>query len=236
MESKTVAIIGALDAELDLLMREMKELQTKGSGPFCFRFGTLAGVDVVLTKSGVGKVLAAMTAQRIIDEVRPSHIIFTGIAGALHSDLDRGDLVVGRDYIQHDLDTEALGFQRGEIPYTGLRIIPGSSELIELAASFHPQKHKLRVGRILSGDQFVLQSGSESHSYLTEELQGTAIEMEGAAVALVCHLQSIPFVAIRTISDRADASAALDFEAFLPVASHQSLAVVSHILQKLRQQ
>jgi adenosylhomocysteine nucleosidase len=221
-----------LDAELHAFLAVLESCRTEHSGPFTFHHGVLDGTPVVITKCGVGKVLAAMTAQKIIDAFRPSRILFTGIAGALHPDLDIGDLVIGSEYVQHDLDATPLGFALGEVPHTGIRIVAASHELVAAASSFTVERGRSVTGRILSGDQFITHLEQERRAQSFAELDGTAIEMEGASLALVCHLHAVPFVVLRTISDRADHNAAVDFERFLPVASRQSLNVVRHILAR----
>lgn len=225
-------IVGALDAELDAFLAVLENCRTESSGPFTFHHGALDGKPVVVTKCGVGKVLAAMTAQRIIDAFRPSRILFTGIAGALRPDLDIGDLVIGSEYVQHDLDATPLGFALGEVPHTGIRIVTAPRDLLAAASSFTPVQGKSVTGRILSGDQFITHLEQERRARSFMELDGTAIEMEGASLAFVCHLHAVPFIVLRTISDRADHNAAVDFERFLPVASRQSLDVTRHILAR----
>lgn len=228
-----IAVVGALDAELNTFLDNLEGLQTEAAEPFTFHRGKLFGHEILISKSGVGKVLAAMTTQQVISVYRPSHIIFTGIAGALNPSLNIGDLIVGKDYVQHDMDARDLGFARGEIPYTGLRVVPADQKLVELAAAYKGPSGNTLAGRILSGDQFITQSGKNSHEHLAGELRGDAIEMEGASVAVVCSLNKIPFVVLRTISDRANDSAAVDFTSFLPIASKQSLEVVKYILARL---
>jgi len=110
-----------------------------------------------------------------------------------------------------------------------------ASRLFLLAAGFTPAKGKLHQGRICTGDQFITHREMDSHAYLTEELAGDGVEMEGASVALVCSVNRVPFLVARTISDRADGSAASNFEEFLPQASQNSLDLVRFLLSKIAQ-
>lgn len=229
-----LGIVGALDEEIKAFREALTESRTEQSGPVVFYRGKIDGCEVAIVKSGVGKVLAAMTTQHLIDTYHPDRIIFTGIAGALNPALEVGDLVVGNCSIQHDFDARALGFARGEIPYTRICEIKSSPELVLIAQRFHAEgKSRVVAGRILSGDQFITQSEMSSHGYLTAELNGDAVEMEGASLALVCYLNKVPFLILRTISDKANDSAHTDFAAFLPRASHQSLEVVRFIIANL---
>jgi 5'-methylthioadenosine/S-adenosylhomocysteine nucleosidase len=177
----------------------------------------------------VGKTLAAMITQQVIGAYRPGAVILTGVAGALAADLVPGDAVVARDLIHHDLDCTALGFARGEVPFTGERVFPCDPALVRAALSA-PVSHRLRAGRILSGDRFVTHADKACHAHLTGELAGDAVEMEGAAVAQVCSRNKTPFVVIRTISDRADGSAPEDFSKILPLAAANAAAVTRQIL------
>ena len=185
---------------------------------------------VLVVRCGVGKVQSAMVAQRVIDVFGVDAIVVTGVAGALAPDLEPGDAVVARDVLQHDMDCTPLGFARGEIPFTGERVFACDEHLVSLALAA-PVAHRLRAGRILAGDQFVTGSDREAHRHLREELAGDAVEMEGAAVGQVCARNGVPFVVVRTISDRADGSAPVDFMQILPLAAANAAAVTRRILQ-----
>src|SRR5690606_31155766 len=182
---------------------------------------------------GVGKVLSTCVAQRLIDTYAPKALLLTGICGALAPHLAIGDVVIGSEYLQHDLDVEPLGFPRGQIPYTDLRVIRADRTLLEIASSYQSEDHAVHIGRILTGDQFLTSAERETHRYLTEELQGAVVEMEGASIATVAYINAVPFLAIRTVSDRANEEAHLDFEKFLPVASENSFELVRHLLDRL---
>lgn len=214
-------------------------------GPFTAHRGTLAGRAVIVTKSGVGKALAAAHTQHLVDSNRPTAIVFTGLAGALNPAYRIGDIVVARDCLQHDLDATALGFARGAIPFTPWRIFACDEALVyaacvaaeavvgENAASAGEAGDQaapaVHTGRILTGDRFITDAAAPELSYLRDELAGDAVEMEGAAVALVATLNDIPCVVIRTVSDRADGTAPGDFTAFLARASEMSRAVVERM-------
>lgn len=184
---------------------------------------------VLVVRCGVGKVQSAMITQRILDEYRPDAVIVTGVAGALATDLVPGDAVVARDVIQHDLDCTPLGFVRGEVPFSGERIFRCDETLVS-AALGAVTTHRIRAGRILSGDRFVTHADKDCHAYMTGELAGDAVEMEGAAVGQVCARNGVPFVVVRTISDRADGSAPEDFSKILPLAAANAAAVTRMLL------
>lgn len=227
-----IAIIGAMDAEIQEYLHHLEDMKEEAWNHFVFYHGLLEGKNVVLVKSGIGKVFSAMIAQHMIDTYAPSHLLFTGVAGALNTAYEIGDIVLSKDCIQHDMDVRALGFERGRIPYTDFKVFEANNELLAIAQGVQSEQ-RIHTGRILTGDQFFTHSALDSHTYLTQELEGDAIEMEGAAVGQVCSLNNIPFLVVRTISDKANEEASLNFNEFLPKVAKNSFAVVRHTLKNL---
>jgi len=232
VNNKIIGIIGALDEEINEYLTHLTNSVKKDLSDFIFYEGILNDKKVVITKSGVGKVFAAMTAQKLIDTYNPSIVIFTGIAGALNIDFQIGDVVIANDCMQYDLDVTALGFSIGTIPYTEYRIFETDKDLKELALSAQIQ-HRIHQGRILTGDQFITAKDAEKFRFLQEELKGDAVEMEGASVGEVCTINKIPLIIIRTISDKADHSAIVSFNNFLPQASQTNFKIVNHIIKNI---
>lgn len=230
---KPVALMGAMDCEVELFLSHMEQVEKKQEPFFHFYTGLLHGCPVVLSRSGVGKVLATMVAQALIERFKPSCLLFTGIAGSLNPSYEIGDVVAGKDLVQHDMDVRPLGFPRGQIAYTDWRFFDADPVLLEKALACQLPDHSIHSGRILTGDQFIAHHSRNELKYLTEELGGDAVEMEGASVAMVATLLNVPFLVIRTISDRANGAAPADFEAFLPRASENSFQVVSHLISSL---
>lgn len=222
-------IMGALDVEIEEYLKYLDNHRKKNWKEFIFHEGVFCKKNVVIVKSGVGKVFSAIVTQRMIDVYNPQAIIFTGVAGALNKNLRIGDVVVSKDCIQHDVNAEELGFSRGTIPYTKYKIFKADKTLKSLALSTR-LPDKIYEGRILTGDQFLTKKELPQYKYLIEELKGDAIEMEGASVAQVCTINKIPFLIIRTISDSADGKAAEGFNKFLTVITKNSFTILSHIL------
>jgi len=238
-----------LDEQRGLLEQLTQPQRVKRAGR-TFWCGQWAGQDVVLVLSKVGKVAAATTTTVLLEAFDVTSVLFTGVAGGVGDGVKVGDVVVAEAFIQHDLNSAPL-FPRYEIPLYGRATFdcdPLLSELLLESAQlglagvgdhFHrslpleaPTVHR---GLIASGDQFVCDPAASAH--LRTDLQAAgheplAVEMEGAAVAQVCHDYGVPFAAMRTISDRADAQAHLDFSAFVTqVASPYALAVVSQFIR-----
>ena len=226
--SNPFIILGALDAEVEAFLSHMDNKLLVQGGGLSAHTGTLNGKQVVVCKSGVGKVYAAMTTQWLIQQFQPTAVLFTGVAGALNPSYDVGDIVLAKDCVQYDMDARGLGFSVGTIPYTDLRFFDSDAALLQ-HAQHTTTDHKIHVGRILTGDRFVTHEYIEQLEALKLELGGDAVEMEGAAVAQVCTIHQIPFLIIRTISDKANADSPIDFPRFLPTVAQKSFAVVKHI-------
>jgi len=174
-----------------------------------------------------------MVCEKLIDEFNPSAMICTGVAGALNRKLDIGDVVLSADCMQHDVDVQALGFMRGALPYTEYRIFKADEKLLKLARRTKIRGKKIIEGRILTGDQFITSREINDLKYLIEEMKGDAIEMEGGSIAQVCTLNKLPFLIVRTVSDKADGKAVEDFNKFLPIVAKNSYSVVKNILAGL---
>jgi adenosylhomocysteine nucleosidase len=224
------ALLGAMEAEVAEVLRHSVLLYQETWAGFTLHHVSLFGRRCVVIRSGVGKVFAAMVTQYLIDQYHPLAMVFTGVAGALNPKLEIGDVVISRDLIQHDVDGRLLGFERGRLLYSDLKIFVANTDLRQNAMSAQLEGPNLFEGRILTGDQFMSRTTLESQDHLIEELQGDAVEMEGAAMAQVCVLNQVPFLVVRTISDRADGEAVHDFNAFLPVVARNSYAVLRAIL------
>lgn len=228
-----IIILGAMDSEINEFLSRLENPQQLHWNGFTQHRGRLEGQEVLVSKSGVGKVMSAMVTQHLIDDWQPRAVIFTGLAGSLRSHIHIGDTLLAADLVQHDLESAGLRLPRGQVPFSDYRFLPSHPVLLQLAAAFTPSQGKLHQGRICTGDQFITHREMDSHAYLTEELDGDGVEMEGASVALVCSVNQVPFLVARTISDRADGSASANFEAFLPQASQNSLDLVQFLLPRI---
>lgn len=228
-----IGIIGAMSEEIQGFKKLIENLEEEKIGALIFYTGTMHGQDVVLLEAGIGKVNAAVGATLMIEAFCVEKIIFTGVAGAVNEELDMGDVVISRDLIQHDFDTTAFGYKLGAIPRMENSIFKADEELIEIAVKAGEKlKGKVIVGRILSGDQFI--SSHEKINFLREEFNGDCTEMEGAAVGHVCQLLEIPFVVVRTMSDKANSDAQTDYESFMKIAAENSITLVNEMLLNLK--
>lgn len=228
-EKKSILLLSAMQQEYDAVISNMTDQIHCEEFGISIVEGYLFGRRCIVAISGVGKVASAFTAQYLLGSYQPEFVVFTGVAGALNPKYQIGDIVIARDTIQHDIDGRGLGFPRGEVPYSGLRFFDSDRQLLEIAEKTQCA-HDVHIGRILTGDQFITNKGQAAFSYLREELQGDAVDMEGASVAYVCKKLETPFILVRTISDKANSEAPENFEAFLPEVAGNSVAVIQQIL------
>jgi len=219
-----------MDEEIEELLKNSKDISEENWKEFIFYKANLFNKEVVIVKSGAGKVFASMICQKIIDNFNPECIIFTGVAGALNKNLEVGDVVISKDCVHHDMDATALGFSRGTILFTDYKEFESDIKLRELAKSTKLNNHKIIEGRMLTGDQFI---NANIPKYFTEELKGDTVDMESAAIAQVATINKIPFIIIRTISDKSNDSANTDFKKFLSIVAKNSNLVVKNVLENI---
>ncbi|EHQ59578.1 adenosylhomocysteine nucleosidase [Paenibacillus dendritiformis C454] len=228
-----IGIIGAMDEEIERLLQAAQEVEEVKVTGMTFYRGNLAGQPVVICKSGVGKVNAAVTTQVLIDRFGAKQVLFTGVAGAIHPELNIGDIVISTYCMHHDMDVTALGFEPGVIPFQETSRFEADGALIQLAeqvcAELFPGRYL--KGGVLSGDQFI--ASRDKVKALFETFPGSACtEMEGAAVAQVCHIHAIPFVIIRSMSDKADGSAHVNFAEFTVEAALHSYQIIERMVSQ----
>ncbi len=226
------AIVSAMHQELSAVLARMPDEHRQTVASRDFWVGHLHGREVVAVLSRIGKVAAATTATALIERFGVTRIVFTGVAGGLAPGVQRGDVVVASEFLQHDLDASPI-FPRYEVPLYGTARFGTDAALTDrLDAAVRRALPGTRVhrGLIASGDRFV-SSASESRALQQALPDALCVEMEGAAFAQVCHDYGIPFAAVRTVSDRADDDAHGDFLQFIEeVASRHSAAIVGALL------
>ncbi|BBI34566.1 5'-methylthioadenosine/adenosylhomocysteine nucleosidase [Cohnella abietis] len=229
----TIGIIGAMQEEIKLLLAKLDNKASEQHAGITYYRGEFEGRKVVITRSGVGKVNAAVCTQVLIDRFGADAVIFTGVAGAVDPTLNIGDIVISSSSLQHDVDATPLGFPRGTIPYQDVSEYPADSRLIQLAEEAGQRVFPGRciTGKVLSGDQFIADRAIVKGLY--EELGGACTEMEGASVAQVCFMNDIPHVIIRSMSDKADGSADVNFAEFTIEAANRSFAIVDEMIKGL---
>lgn len=228
-----LGIIGAMDEEVAKLKELLTDVEVTTKAGMDFYKGSMDGKEVVVVRSGIGKVNAAICTQILADEYKVSAIVNTGIAGSLHDEIDIGDIVLSEDALQHDVEATAFGYDLGVIPRMPVSTFEADKKLIELAKQCCEEVLdgvKTFTGRVVSGDQFI--SDKEKKNWLIETFKGYCTEMEGAAIAQAAYLNEIPFLIVRAISDKADDSAHMDYPAFEAMAIENSVKLMKAMIQK----
>lgn len=228
-----IGIIGALDIELERLIGAMREPAHREISGVPFTCGKLLGTDVVIARAGVGKVNAAVCAQTMALIYDPELIINSGVSGALSPELRVGDVVIGTDVVQHDVDTTALGDEPGFVSTVDRLSFPlDSFASTAIAAAAEELGIRAVRGRIASGDQFV--ASTERKEEIVRLFSAVTCEMEAGAIAHVCFLNRIPCAVIRSISDGGNEEAPMSYEEFLPLAAKNSSELTLAYLKSLQ--
>ncbi|MDF1618667.1 5'-methylthioadenosine/adenosylhomocysteine nucleosidase [Petrocella sp. FN5] len=227
-----IGIIGAMEEEVLTLKEKMDLKEVRSIASLEFYVGSMSGASVVIVKGGIGKVNSAVCTQILIDCFHVDAIINTGVAGALSDALEIGDVVISSDTIQHDMDATGFGYALGEVPRMGCIAYKADQHLIKIAKNATDvlsSATNVYVERIVSGDQFI--SDIKKKIWLLDKFDAYCTEMEGGAVAQASYLNKIPFVIIRSISDKADDSAEMNFNEFTQLAASNSCKIIIKMLE-----
>lgn len=227
-----VGIIVAMQEELEEVLKIMKEIEEKEIYGISFINGKIENTEVVVVKSGVGKVNAARTTQILIDKLDVKSVINVGSAGALNSNLNIGDIVIANKLIQHDFDITAFNHKKGYITGVG-DYIYCDEELInkfqEVENNIEDNAYNIKTGTIASGDIFC--TDIEMKNKIYSKFNADCVEMEGAAIAQVCYLDKIPFIVIRSISDSPNGNNAIVFDEFVKLASKRCADILKEFFK-----
>ena len=229
-----LGIIGAMDEEVAKIKEHMEQVEEKTIASMDFMKGMVNGHPVVVVRSGIGKVNAAICTQILADVYEVDAVINTGIAGSLNADINIGDIVLSTDALEHDMDAVAFGYPVGQIPRMDTLSFVADERLRKIAKTtcerVNPEVAVFE-GRVVSGDQFI--SDKAKKEWLIENFAGYCTEMEGAAIAHAAYLNGIPFLIIRAISDKADDSASVDYPAFEAKAIEHSVKLLLALCEEL---
>ena len=231
---KLIGIIGAMEVEVASLKEMMTDVTIRTKASMEFNHGYLNGKEVVVVRSGIGKVNAGICTQILVDDYGVDCVINTGIAGSLRNEINIGDIVISTDAVQHDMDVTPLGYTKGQIPGLEQLAFVADEKLcktaVEVCKKVNPDIH-VTEGRVVSGDQFI--SSKEVKNRLIEEFNGSCAEMEGAAIAQGAYLNKIPYVVLRAISDKADDSATMDYPTFESEAARHCVNLLQEMVKRL---
>ena len=229
-----IGIIGAMDQEVALLRAQMSDVEELSLAGCEFYSGTLAGQQVVLTRSGIGKVAAAVATTLLLDRFAPDCVINTGSAGGFDPELHIGDVVISSEVRHHDVDVTGFGYEIGQVPQMPAAFIADEhlKALARAAVAELQEGIQSKEGLICTGDQFMCDPERIAKAR-TDFPTMAAVEMEGAAIAQVCHQFGVPFVVTRSLSDIAGKESPDSFDAYLEIASRNSSAMVIAMLKRM---
>lgn len=228
-----LGIIGAMDEEVISIKNMMISPKISTYASMEFYEGNIHGKDIIAVRSGIGKVNAAICVQILINIFKVDGIVNTGIAGSLKNEINIGDIVLSIDVIQHDVDATGFGYDYGIIPRMENSIFQSNKSMLDLAYNLCEEyliDIKAHKGRILTGDQFI--ADSRKKEWLINQFKGYCTEMEGGAIAQASYLNDIPFLIIRSISDKADNSAQISYDEFEELAIKNTVLLLDKLIEK----
>ena len=221
-----VGIIGAMDEEVALLKASIADCEEQVIAGYSFFVGSIDGRSVVLLKSGIGKVNAAIGTALLLNVFKPDCVINTGSAGGFDAKLSVGDVVVSSEVVHHDVDLTVFGYKPGQVPGQEPTFIP-DEQLSNLAKAAIADVDGIKAitGLIATGDTFMNdpQKVADTRAVFPTV---AAVEMEAAAIAQTCSQFAIPFIIIRSLSDIAGQESGVSFEEYLVTAAKNSADIV----------
>lgn len=221
----TYGIIGAMDEEVAYLREKMTQVTEHTIANSTFFEGEIAGEDVVLLKSGIGKVNAAMATTILMERFSPTIVINTGSAGGFSQNLSVGDIVISDEVIHHDVDATAFDYAYGQVPQMPATFTADETLVEQARDIMSTLEIPYEVGLIATGDSFM---SDEQRVNAVRELfpNMLAAEMEGAAIAQVCYQYDVPFIIIRALSDIAGKNSPVTFDQFLQTAAKNASQII----------
>lgn len=228
-----IAVIGAMEEEVELLREKMDVHMAEVIAHCEYFIGTLQGKEVVLSKSGIGKVNAAMATAILFERYNPDVVVNTGSAGGYNSELKIGDLVISSEVRHHDVDVTAFGYKYGQVPQLP-EAFKADASMVEIAEAAARSIEGVQAikGLIATGDTFM--SDPDKVEFVRGKFPDIqAVEMEGAAIAQVAYQFDIPFVIIRSLSDIAGQKSEISFDKFIEKASVNSANLVMEMIKGL---
>ncbi len=228
-----IAIMGAMPEEIEPLLKKVENVKRIEYAANVYYEATYQGKALVIAYSKIGKVFASLTATILIEKFGCDTLLFSGVAGAISPDLKIGDLIIADGLCQHDLDIVAFGHPYGYVP-EGEVCIPTDAKLRTIAKEVAKRNNlPLKEGIIATGDQFV--ACGDRKSWISKTFKADALEMEGAAVAVVCSALKVPFFILRAISDTANDEAGVDFDTFMVSSAKISADFILDMVEQISQ-
>ena len=225
-------IIAAMNEEMIEIKKIMTDIKENKIHELIFFVGSINNNEVCLVQCGIGKVNAARVTQIMIDNFKPECIINVGSAGSANDELEIGDIVIGKYFVQHDFDLTAFGHKKGYIPNIGDKIECNNKfidEMKETISNLSNNEYNVKIGTIASGDLFCTDINVKNE--IRNNYNADAIDMESSAIVQICYLDKVPFVIIRSISDKPNGNNHITFEKFLKLASKRCAVLLNEFMK-----
>lgn len=252
MEKEIITgILVPMQQEIELILHHMHVENIVETGSRKFYVGTIQGKKCIVSLSRIGKVASSVTAAVMIERFHIDRLIVTGVAGGLTDEVKIGDIVVATSSVQHDMDCRPL-FPQFEIPLLDIAVFACDATMVEDAytscsvfiekelhdfvskeelTALHIEQPRIHKGLLVSGDQFI-GTMPQYEKIRTELPDAIFVEMEGAAVAQVCYEYAVPLVVVRSISDKANAIAHIDFNRYIEhVAKYYTWGLIEGMMK-----
>lgn len=226
-----IGVQSALEIEIELIRERLRDAKTQRSGGGQYAIGTIGQNEIVLAAGGIGGKRSASCAQFLIELFHVESIIFCGVAGRMNPRLKLGDIVISREVLQYDRTDEATSAIPGDSCSPSGTRIRADEDLVCLAQKACAETvgdDCCVTGTILTGERPVL--SQRRRTRLLRTYGGDCVEMEGAAVGSICAANSVPFVVVRAISDRAGSFAPFEFRRNVRASARRVQEVVLRLL------
>ena len=223
-----IGIIGPCEIEINPFIESLRNVKTEKYAMLNFHVGKYANIDVVALFCGVCKVNAAIAAQILIDRFSVTHIIVTGVAGAIDTDLKVWDTVISSEVAYHDVESKTLTNYH---PWMESEYFKADKNMLTEIKKSAENDKSIFIGKIVTGESFIVQDGRD---VIIEKHNPLCVDMETASIAHVCYVNNIPFAAIRTISDTPEESGEDAFEKYCVPAAKKSIEILKNYLDKLK--
>ena len=225
----SIAIIGAMEEEVTILRELIQVSETKTIAHVEFTVGTLNEKEVVLLRSGIGKVNVAIATTLLFEHFDVTAVINTGSAGGLHPEANIGDVVVSDGTLYHDVDVTGFNYEYGQVPGMPTLYLPNKDLMNKVETILKASNKTYWLGKIGTGDSFI--NRPDQLELIKKNCESViAIEMEAAAVAQVCHHYNKPFIIVRALSDIAGKESHVSFNEFISVAAKESSEMVTELV------
>jgi len=226
----TLGIIGVKEIEIKYIKESMKIVEEVAYAGFLFYIGNYNTLNIVLCCTGMGKVNSAECTQILIAKFNVKRIISTGIAGSLNPEVKICDIVISNKVTYYDVTKSQMKtFFSNEDEFI-------SDEYLKRVAIKAYNRIKLKecgyhIGKIITGETFV--SDDKLRADLRTKYNAECVEMEGGAIAHICHTNKIPFILIRGICDNADKNATILYRQLDMIAAYGYAKFLMNLLKEL---